>query len=193
MKAYSNLSENQLIQLYMNGDSHAFSFLVNRHKSKIFTSIFILVKDNYVAEDIFQDVFIRIIESLKKGAYIESGKFLSWAIRIAHNMSMDHFRKAKRIPIIRTSDEVDFFQAHSFSEPGADVKMMQVESYESVKKLIDRLPQEQREMIILRHFANLSFREIAVISDISINTALGRMRYALLNIRKMLPYTQVAI
>jgi RNA polymerase sigma-70 factor (ECF subfamily) len=192
-KTYSSQNENELIQLYLNGDSHAFSYLVNRHKTKIFTSIYMLVKDEYLAEDIFQDVFIRIIESLKRGAYIENGKFLSWAIRIAHNMCMDHFRRVKRTPTIKTSDDTDFFEVNNFAEPATDVKIMQAERNESLKKAIDKLPQDQREMIILRHFANLSFREIAELSNISINTALGRMRYALMNIRKILPEAQLAI
>jgi len=193
MKTYSSLNEHELIERYMNGDSHAFSFLVNRNKTKIFTSIYMLVKDEYLAEDIFQDVFIRIIESLKRGSYIENGKFLSWAIRIAHNMCMDHFRKVKRTPTIKTGDDCDIFEQYNFAEPAADVKMMQLERDNSVKKAIDKLPQEQREMIILRHFANLSFREIADLSNISINTALGRMRYALINIRKLLPEGQLAM
>jgi RNA polymerase sigma-70 factor (ECF subfamily) len=192
MKAYNSQSDNQLIQLYLNGESHAFSFLLSRYKTKIFTSIYLLVKDEYLAEDIFQDVFIRIIESLKKGTYVENGKFLSWAVRIAHNMCMDHFRKVKRTPTIKTSDDCDIFEQYNFAEPGADVKMMQIETHDSVKKAIDKLPQDQREIIILRHFANLSFREIANLSNISINTALGRMRYALINMRKMLPETQIA-
>jgi RNA polymerase sigma factor (sigma-70 family) len=192
MKTYNNLNENQLIELYLNGDSQAFSFLVNRHKNKIFTSIYILVKDNYLAEDIFQDVFIRIIESLKRGAYIENGKFCQWAVRIAHNMCMDHFRKIKRTPAITTSDNSDIFDVYNFAEPAADVKIMRAEKYDSVKKAIDKLPQDQREVIILRHYADLSFREIAALSDISINTALGRMRYALINIRRMLPEARLA-
>jgi RNA polymerase sigma factor (sigma-70 family) len=192
MKAYNDLNDNQLIQRYLNGDSHAFSFLLSRYKTKIFTSIFLLVKDEYLAEDIFQDVFIRIIESLKKGTYVENGKFLSWSVRIAHNMCMDHFRKVKRTPTIKTSDDQDIFEVYNFSEAGADVKMMQIETHGSVKKAIDKLPQDQREIIILRHFANLSFREIAALSNISINTALGRMRYALINMRKMLPEVQLA-
>ncbi len=192
-KTYSSLNENQLIQLYLNGDSHAFSFLVNRHKTRIFTSIFMLVKDEYLAEDIFQDVFIRVIESLKRGAYIENGKFLSWTIRIAHNMCMDHFRKVKRTPTIKTSDDTDFFEVNNFSEPAMDVKIIQAERNDSLKKALDKLPHDQREIIILRHFANLSFREIAELSNISINTALGRMRYALMNIRKILPEAQLAI
>lgn len=191
MKTYLHLNEHQLIQLYLDGDSHAFSFLVNRNKTKIFTSIYMLVKDEYLAEDIFQDVFIRIVESLKKGAYVENGKFVSWAIRIAHNMCMDHFRKIKRLPTIKTSSDTDIFEQYNFEEPATDVKMMQLEIDNTVKKAIDKLPEDQREMIILRHFANLSFREIAALSGISINTALGRMRYALINIRKMLPEAQL--
>ena len=136
-----------------------------------------LVKDEYLSEDIFQDVFIRIIESLKRGAYVENGKFLSWAIRIAHNMCMDHFRKVKRTPTIKTSDNCDIFEQYNFAEPAADVKMMHIETTNSVKRAIDKLPQDQREMIILRHFANLSFREIADMSNISINTAYGPGRY----------------
>lgn len=192
MKTYNDYNEHQLIELYLNGDSLAFSFLVNRNKTKIFTSIYMLVKDEYLAEDIFQDVFIRIIESLKKGAYIENGKFLSWAMRIAHNLCMDHFRKVKRKPTIKTTDDKDFFEVNNFAEPAADVKMMKFERNESLKKAIDKLPADQREMIVLRHFANLSFREIAELSNISINTALGRMRYALINIRKILPEAQLA-
>ncbi len=192
MKAYNNLSENELIQLYMNGDSHAFSNLINRHKTKIFTSVYILVKDHYLAEDIFQDVFIRIIETLRKGAYIENGKFSQWAIRIAHNMCMDHFRKIRRTPTITTSDNANIFDVYNFAEPAADVKIMQTEKYDSIKKVIDKLPQDQREVIILRHYADLSFREIADLSNTSINTALGRMRYALINIRKMLPEVKLA-
>ncbi len=191
MKTYNNLSENELIECYLNGDSNAFTYLVNRHKNKIFTSIFLLVKDHYLAEDIFQEVFIRIVESLKKGAYVENGKFLSWAVRIAHNMCMDHYRKVKRTPVIKTSDNADFFHVYNFSEPGVDAKIMAGERDNHVKRAIDKLPQDQREMLILRHFAGLSFREIAALSDISINTALGRMRYALINVRKMLPEAQL--
>jgi RNA polymerase sigma-70 factor (ECF subfamily) len=192
MKTFSTLNDNQLIQLYTQGDSNAFSVLVNRYKAKIFTSILMLVKDEYLAEDIFQEVFIRIIESLRKDTYIEKGKFLSWAMRIAHNMCMDHFRKLSRKPTIKTSDDLDIFQAYNFVEPGTDVKMIKVENEHAIKKIIDKLPQEQREVIILRHFANLSFKEIASISNISINTALGRMRYALMNVRKMWPEAQIA-
>ena len=147
MKTYNQLNENQLIQCYLDGDSNAFSYLVNRHKSKIFTSIYVLVKDNYLAEDIFQDVFIRIIQSLKKGAYIENGKFLSWAIRIAHNMCMDHFRKVKRKPTIKTSDGTDIFEQYKFAEPAADVKMMQIERNDSIKKAIDMSENEFRKNI----------------------------------------------
>jgi RNA polymerase sigma-70 factor (ECF subfamily) len=192
MKTENILNDEQLIQMYLNGDANAFSTLLNRYKAKIFTSISLLVKDDYLAEDIFQDVFIRIIESLKRGSYVENGKFLPWAVRIAHNMCMDHFRKVKRTPTIKTSDDLDVFQVYTFAEPAADAKLIKHETCSSVKKAIDKLPRDQREIIILRHYANLSFREIASLSNISINTALGRMRYALMNIRKMMTEKQIA-
>lgn len=192
MNNYAPLSDNELIQLYLKGDSFAFSNLVNRHKSKIYSAIYILVKDEHLAEDFFQEVFIRIIESFKKGTYVENGKFLSWAIRIANNLCVDHFRRTRRNRVIKISDGYDIFEQLGFSEPAVDVKMMQIERNNSVKKAIDQLPQDLREIIILRHYANLSFREISAISGISINTALGRMRYALINIRKLLPEKHLA-
>lgn len=192
MNNYSTLTENELIRLYLKGDTYAFSSLLNRHKAKIYSSIYLLVKDEYMAEDIFQDVFIRVIESFRKGTYVENGKFLPWVIRIAHNMCMDHFRKTKRTPTIKTSENNDLFEQYGFAEPAIDVKLMGYERNDFVKNAIDKLPQEQREIIILRHFANLSFKDIANLSGISINTALGRMRYALMNIRKFLPESQLS-
>ena len=147
MKCLQNLTDQQLVRSYMDGDSNALATLVVRYKDKIYTSIYLLVKDKYLAEDIFQDVFIRIIQSLKKGAYIENGKFLSWAIRIAHNMCMDHFRKVKRKPTIKTSDGTDIFEQYKFAEPAADVKMMQIERNDSIKKAIDMSENEFRKNI----------------------------------------------
>ncbi|MBK8611051.1 MAG: sigma-70 family RNA polymerase sigma factor [Chitinophagaceae bacterium] len=192
MKNTNTLNDDQLINLYLDGDANAFSILVNRHKSKIYTSIYLLVKDEHVAEDIFQDLFIRIIESLNNGAYSESGKFSSWAIRIAHNLCMDHYRKQKRSPIVKASEVIEVHLDYHISESGYDVSIIQNETGQQVRKLIDKLPEEQREIIILRHYANLSFKEIAALSNISINTALGRMRYALMNVRKMMPEIQMA-
>ena len=186
MKCLSNLTDQQLVHLYVNGDAEALSALVTRYKDKIYTSIYLLVKDKYLAEDIFQDVFIRVIDTLKGGRYVDEGKFLPWAMRIAHNLCVDHFRKVKRTPTIKTSEDRDIFESLNFSEAGADQRMMNNQSHDKVRKMIDMLPEDQREVIILRHYADLSFKEIAEMTGTNINTALGRMRYALLNLRKMI-------
>src|SRR5438067_12843765 len=151
MKSLTNLSNHQLIHHYMDGNSEALSTLVYRYKDKIYTSIYLLVKDKYLAEDIFQDAFIRIIDTLKTGRYTDEGKFLPWALRIAHNLCVDHFRKIKRSPAIKTSDDRDIFEMLNFSEPGADHHMMRDQSHDRVRKMIDMLPEDQREVIILRH------------------------------------------
>ena len=193
MKHLNNLTDQQLIHLYMEGDSNALATIVMRYKDKIYTSIYLLVKDKYLTEDIFQDVFIRIIDTLKGGRYTDEGKFLPWAMRIAHNMCVDHFRKVKRTPTIKTSDDRDIFEVLNFSEPGADHKMMNGQSQDKVRKMVDLLPEDQREVIILRHYADLSFKEIADLTQCSINTALGRMRYGLINLRKMMTEKQIAL
>ncbi len=193
MKNMNLLSDQELISLYQNGDSEAISTLVTRHKDKIFTSIYLLVKDKYLAEDIFQDAFIKVIDTINGGRYNEEGKFLPWVMRIAHNLSIDHFRKVKRSPSIKTSDDRDIFEVLNFSEAGVDEKIMQGQSNARVRKMLDLLPQDQKEVIIMRHFADLSFREIAKLTDCSINTALGRMRYGLINLRKMMVEKQIAL
>lgn len=193
MKSLTNLADQQLVHLYIDGNSDALSTLVTRYKDKIYTSIYLLVKDKYLAEDIFQDAFIRIIDTLKTGRYTDEGKFLPWAMRIAHNLCVDHFRKVKRQPTIKTSDDRDIFEVINFSEAGADQKMMQSQSHDRVRKMLDMLPEDQREVIIMRHYADLSFKEIATLTDCSINTALGRMRYGLINLRKMMTEKQIAL
>ncbi len=193
MKCLNNLTDQQLIHMYMEGDADALATIVMRYKDKIYTSIYLLVKDKYLAEDIFQDVFIRVIDTLKGGRYTDEGKFLPWAMRIAHNMCVDHFRKVKRSPTIKTSDDRDIFEVLNFSEPGADQRMMSGQSHDRVRKMVDMLPEDQREVIILRHYADLSFKEIADLTRCSINTALGRMRYGLINLRKMMTEKQIAL
>ena len=193
MKNQTLLSDQQIVRMYIDGDSNALSTIVNRYKDKIFTSIYLLVKDKYLAEDIFQDVFIRIIDTLKGGRYTDEGKFLPWAMRIAHNLCVDHFRKVKRNPTIKTSDDRDIFEVLNFSEAGVDTRIMAEQTSDKVRKLIDLLPEDQREVIILRHYADLSFKEIAALTNCSINTALGRMRYGLLNMRKMMTEKQIAL
>ncbi|RYF99206.1 MAG: sigma-70 family RNA polymerase sigma factor, partial [Chitinophagaceae bacterium] len=164
-----------------------------RHKDKMYTSILFLVKDKYLAEDIFQDVLIKIIDTIRGGRYTEEGKFLPWAMRIAHNLCVDHFRKVKRTPAIKTSDDRDIFEVINFTEDGADVKMMKRQSHDRVRQMLDLLPEDQREVIILRHYADLSFKEIASLTNCSINTALGRMRYGLINLRKMMTQKKIAL
>lgn len=193
MKCLINLTDQQLVHLYVDGNANALATLVNRYKDRIYTSIYLFLKDKYMAEDLFQDVFIRIIETLKSGKYTDEGKFLPWALRIAHNMCVDHFRRINRNPCIKTSDDRDIFEVLNFSESSAETRMIQVQSHERVKKMIDMLPDDQREVIILRHYADLSFKEIADLTKCSINTALGRMRYGLINMRKMMIEKQIAL
>jgi len=193
MKTMNNLTDQQLIHLYLDGDSEALSSLVERYKDKIYTSIYLLVKDKYLAEDIFQDAFIKVIDTINGGRYTDEGKFLPWVMRIAHNLCVDHFRKVKRSPSIKTSDDHDIFEVLNFSEAGADEKMMQGQSHERVRRMLDMLPEDQKEVIVMRHYADLSFKEIAKLTDCSINTALGRMRYGLINLRKMMVEKQIAL
>jgi RNA polymerase sigma factor (sigma-70 family) len=193
MKSLSSLTDQQLVRLYVEGNTDALSSLITRYKDKIYTSIYLLVKDKYLAEDLFQDVFIRIIDTLNGGRYTDEGKFLPWALRIAHNMCVDHFRKVKRSPSIKTSDDRDIFEVLNFNEASPEQKMMQSQSHEKIRKMLDKLPEDQREVIILRHYADLSFKEIAELTKCSINTALGRMRYGLINMRKMMTEKQIAL
>ncbi len=193
MTSQIELTDQQSIKKYIDGDANAISPLISRYKNKIFTSIYILVKDRYLAEDLFQDVFIRIIDTLRGGRYTDEGKFLPWAMRIAHNLCVDHFRKVKRMPTIKTSDDTDIFEVLNFFETGADTRIMNEQTSDKVRRMIDLLPEDQREIIVLRHYADLSFKEIADLTGCSINTALGRMRYALLNLRKMMEEKQIAL
>ena len=190
MKKYKELSDKQLIDQYLDGSDKAFEILLTRHKEKIYTSIYLFVKDHSKAEDIFQDVFIKIIKTIRNGKYNHEGKFLQWAMRISYNMCVDNFRKAKRRSIIGPTDEFDIFDVIENPNPNMETMMIQEQRHTEVRKLIDQLPEEQREVVILRHYADMSFKEIAALTRVSINTALGRMRYALINIRKMMETTQ---
>lgn len=193
MKKFFTLTDQELIQLFIDGECYALEVLINRHKTRLYTSIYLLVKDKYLAEDIFQDLFIKIIETLKAGKYKDENKFLYWAMRISHNLCVDHFRKVKGKPIIKTSDGNDIFEVINFADINAEENLMKTQTNERIKKLMYQLPEDQREIIILRHFANLKFQEISKILDCSVNTALGRMRYAILNLRKILEEKQIAL
>jgi RNA polymerase sigma factor (sigma-70 family) len=193
MKSLRTKTDHELIHLFRDGDLRALEALIIRHKDKLYTSILFLVKDKYLAEDIFQDVLIKIIDTIRGGRYTEEGKFLPWAMRIAHNLCVDHFRKVKRTPAIKTSDDRDIFEVINFTEEGADTKMMKRQSHDRVRQMLDLLPEDQREVIVLRHYADLSFKEIASLTNCSINTALGRMRYGLINLRKMMIEKNIAL
>lgn len=193
MKALLKKTDHELIHMFVDGNTEALEALVLRHKDKLYTSILFLVKDKYLAEDIFQEVFIRIIDTMRGGRYTEEGKFLPWAMRIAHNLCVDHFRKVKRTPTIKNGDDKDIFEVLNFSEDSAETKMMKRQSYDRVRQMLDHLPDDQREVIILRHYADMSFKEIAAMTNCSINTALGRMRYGLINLRKLMTEKRIAL
>lgn len=193
MKNLSKSTDNQLVHAFRNGNNQALEILIARYRDKIFSTILFLVKDKYLAEDLFQDAFIKIIDTIRNNRYTEEGKFLPWAIRIAHNLCVDHFRKVKRAPAVKTSDDHDIFELFNFTEEAADKNLIQEETQERIRLMLNLLPQEQREVIVLRHYADLSFKEIAEITQCSINTSLGRMRYGLINMRKLLTEKQIAL
>ena len=173
-----------LITLYRNGNEAAFNLLVDRYHSKVFTTIFLIVKDQDVAEDLLQDVFVKVLHTLNSDKYNEEGKFQPWVMRIAHNLAIDYFRKAKRYPTILLEDGSNLFNSLSFAEDSSEEQRIKEETLAWVRNLIDELPEDQKEVVIMRHYLDLSFQEIAEQTGVSINTALGRMRYALNHIRK---------
>ena len=186
MKTLSNLSDFDLVQDFIKGDKISIEILINRHRKKIYAYILMVVKDKCLAEDIFQDTFIKVFKSLKEGRYKDNGRFLSWVIRIAHNLMIDHFRKEKQLSVISNdSYETDIFNSKKFAERTVEEDMVHTQITKDVRRLLQELPDDQREVVILRHFCGLSFKEIAEQTNVSINTALGRMRYALINLRRL--------
>ncbi len=187
------LDDHQLIDFYLAGDESAFSTLLHRHKAKIYSSIYMFTKDRELADDLFQDVFIKIIDTLRKGKYNHEGKFLQWALRISYNMCVDQFRRSKRRTKVSATETFDIFDVLESDDPNRETSMIRDQTYDRVRTLVDMLPSEQREVVILRHYGDMSFKEIACLTDVSINTALGRMRYALINIRKLVDEKQLVI
>lgn len=181
-----SLSDVELVYRYIDGDEPAFEALLHRHKRKVWSHIFLMVRDREVTEDLFQEAFIKVVYHLKAGKYNEEGKFLPWVMRIAHNLVIDHFRRNKKMPMVRGNDDYDVFATHA--QPGKNVeeRMVNAQIDEDVRKLIDKLPPEQKEVVVMRTYLGMSFKEIAEHTDVSINTALGRMRYALINMRKLI-------
>jgi RNA polymerase sigma-70 factor (ECF subfamily) len=180
------IEDSQLVIDYKNGDEKAFEELLNRHKSKIFTTILLIVKDHYLAEDLMQDTFIKTVKTIKSGKYNEEGKFLPWIVRIAHNLAIDYFRKQKRYPEVDLGDHIRNLNNLSFAEESAENVQIKKETYSRLRIHIQDLPEKQREVLIMRHYAEMSFQEIAEATNVSVNTALGRMRYALINLRKQM-------
>jgi RNA polymerase sigma-70 factor (ECF subfamily) len=183
-------SDSKLVSLYQDGNDEAFELLLHRHKSKVYTAIYLIVKDRYVAEDLLQETFIKAINTIRGGRYNEEGKFGPWVGRIAHNLSIDHFRKCKRYPEIILEDGNTLFNTMDFCEDSIESKQIARDNKERLRSLIKELPEEQKQVLIMRHFLQMSFQEIADRTGVSINTALGRMRYALINLRKKLIKTR---
>ena len=179
------LTDQELIKTYLKGNDKAFEVLLKRHKDKIYTSIYLFVKDTEKANDIFQDVFIKIVDTLRKGKYNHEGKFLQWAMRISYNMCVDNFRRNKRRTKVSATETFDIFDVLESKDENMETTMIKSQMHKKVRKLVDQLPPEQKEVVILRHYADMSFKEISQLTRVSINTALGRMRYALINMRKM--------
>lgn len=185
-------SDSQLVSLYQTGNEEAFEMLLHRHKSRIYTAIYMIVKDRYQAEDLLQDTFIKAVNTIKGGRYNEEGKFLPWICRIAHNLAIDHFRRSKRYPEVVLEDGSRVFDSLQFSEDSFETKQLLRDTKSRLRDIIKELPDEQKQVLIMRHYLEMSFQEIAERTEVSINTALGRMRYALINLRKKMIKNHIA-
>ncbi len=183
----SKISDRELIRGCMDGDNSSTEELIRRHKDRVYGYISMYIRDQALAEDIFQETFLKVINCLNAGRYREDGKFLSWVMRIAHNLIIDHFRRSKQMGLVSNDDyETDIFNSRKFSDPNIEESLVKKQVVSDVRRLIRMLPPDQREVVIMRHYTGLSFKEIADITGVSINTALGRMRYALINMRKLM-------
>ena len=188
-----NYTDAHLVTRYLNGEEKCLEILINNHKSKIYNFIFSKVMDRDIAEDIFQETFIKVIKTLKNGVYNEEGKFLSWVMRISHNLIIDHFRKSNRMPKFEASDDYDVFQFITDSSPNVESNLIKDQVVTDLQNLITELPEDQKEVLNMRLYKDMSFKEIAEITGVSINTALGRMRYAIINLRKMIDDNQILL
>jgi RNA polymerase sigma-70 factor (ECF subfamily) len=182
----------ELIAQYRSGSEAAFEKLVNKYSPRVYTTIYLIVKDQGVAEDLLQDVFVKVVQTLSSDGYNEEGKFQPWLMRIAHNLAIDYFRKCKRYPTIVMEDGANIFNTLRFAEENIEDLKVKEDTVDLVRKLVDELPETQKQVLIMRHYMDLSFQEIAEQTGVSINTALGRMRYALINMRKKLKQLNVA-
>ncbi len=194
MKTLVNLNDFDLVQEFLAGRQSGLEILIQRHRKKIYTYILLSVKNSQLAEDIFQDTFIKVINSLRQGKYQDNGRFLSWVMRIAHNLIIDHFRREKQLSTVSNDhQEVDLFNSPRYSDKNVEECMIHEQITEDVRMLITLLPEDQREVVVLRHYCGLSFKEIAEQTNVSINTALGRMRYALINLRRFIDEKELSL
>ncbi|MBL6619319.1 MAG: sigma-70 family RNA polymerase sigma factor [Flavobacteriales bacterium] len=182
-----------LIAQFQQGDQRAFETLFARHRDQVYTKLYLLVRDHDLAADLFQDVFIKVVDVLRSDKYNEEGKFLPWVLRIAHNAGIDHFRRQKKMPLSRGTEEYDLLGGLEDDNPTREEEIISARILSDVKHLVDQLPEEQREVVVMRMYKEMSFKDIAELTDVSINTALGRMRYALINLRKMMVEQDVSL
>jgi RNA polymerase sigma factor (sigma-70 family) len=188
------VSDYELIMRFIKGEQSCFEQLIHRHKNKVFAYINLYIRDEALAEDIFQDTLLKVFQSVKAGKYSDNGKFISWVMRIAHNLIIDHFRRIKQMNTISNDNyESDIFNSKRFAEDSIEDNIIKKQIHQDIRKMISNLPDDQKEVVILRHYAGLSFKEIADITDVSINTALGRMRYALINLRKIMDEKKISL
>lgn len=188
------MTDYELVTRFVNGESDAITHLIHRYKNKVFTYIYITVKNHQLAEDLFQDTFIKVIKSLQDGKYQDNGRILSWIIRIAHNLIIDHYRREKQLNTCSNGDySIDLFNSPKFSDETIEQTLISDQILKDVRKLVEQLPDDQKEIIMLRHYGGLSFKEIADQTNVSINTALGRMRYALINLRKLMEQYNISL
>jgi len=193
MKA-TNISDKELIIKYLEGNQASLEQLIHRHKNRVYAYILMVVKDKQLADDIFQDTFIKVINTIRSGSYKEEGKFIQWVMRIAHNLIIDHFRKSKRIPVVdNDGDGFDIFDLLPLLDDSIEDCLVTEQIHRDVRKLIEYLPPEQKEVLYMRHYSDMSFKDIAEVTNVSINTALGRMRYALINLRKLVKEKNVIL
>jgi RNA polymerase sigma-70 factor (ECF subfamily) len=187
------LSDRELVRRYVNGEESAFEVLMERHKDRVYSHIYMMVRSEQLAEDIFQDAFIKVVRTLKKGRYNEEGKFLSWVIKIAHNLVIDHFRRERKMRTVHGTEENDIVGRIEDDKGSAEDDIIQGRNKRELRKLIVRLPKEQREVLVMRQSFKMSFKEIAGMTEVSINTSLGRMRYALINLKKMIERERIPV
>ena len=189
------VSDKELIGRYLKGDHNSLEELIHRHQNRVYAYILMIVKDKDLADDLFQDTFIKVINTIRAGSYNEEGKFLQWVMRIAHNLIIDHFRKSNRMPVIDNSKNEDFniFDTLNITDQSIEERIITEQIHKDVRKLIELLPPEQKEVLYMRHYTEMSFKDIAEVTDVSINTALGRMRYALINLRKLIAEKNIVL